>query len=758
MTKRYAWRLALAAVLGPAAAIHCGVDGERPPVTEPEGKDGSTDTSSAVVDAGPSDDVGDASSDVDAPVVDAGPPSFSTSRKEIDFGQVGCGKSKPPIVFSLNNTGTSNFTWSAKLLAGATSQFTITPSSGTLGPSASETITVTMNDVPFPGTTTAGFYDDVLTLAATTSTTPGAPRTQTDIPIKLTAMGAIVRFSPSAVVFGAVPLNQTASASFGILNEGNAEIELELIGNNQRFATPPLSPVIIGAGKSATRTVTFSAVDVTPQTGEIKLSSSIPTNSLCAPLPSKGLTVSGVGSNGTAAITPASISFGDGGYVDCGKQADAMPINIKNTGNAAFDWTAKLSSGSTFYTLSPTSGTVQPDQTTAIQVIPKAIPQTSAVTQDLYAGTVEITTTAVNDPVHVVSLHQTARGIILNSSIGTSLDFGGVKISTTATKTFSLTNDGNVPVTASLTINGPPFTVTPSVALGPNETKAPTIEFTPTSGASYSDTLVVTAPPATGNGPARCAPLPANAALKGSGSTSISVSPSSLSFGLVDCGTAASYQTVTLTNTGPATTFTAVLGKDASASYTLANHADGTPVPVATPVAVGAGATYTLRVIPKTIAAPASTTANAFGDTLTLTTTSPGDAPKVVQLNMTARGAFLILSPVSITGQDDACSHTKFYNFQVINSGNLPGDYTVAAVPRAGANPDTFKINLSQGSLFGGQSQAGVLEMFTPTTKETPSVPHQYLGDIVLTPKAGTILCSDAQPKAPLSLDSACHY
>ena len=756
MRKRLAWRLGLGVVIG-AGALHCGVAGERPPVAGPEEDDASTDTGATLPDAGSKENLRDAADDV-VTTVDAGPPAFSTSRKEIDFGEVGCGKSHAPITFSLNNTGASTFSWSAKLLAGATSQFTITPAEGTLDPSASETVTVTMNEVPFPGTTTAGFYDDVLSLVATTSTTPGAPSTHADIPIKLTAMGAIVRFSPSAVVFGAVPLNQQSSNPFTIVNDGNAEVELDLVGSNPRFVTSPLGPVIVPAGGSATRTVTFSAIDVTPQTGEISLESSNPANSLCAPLPTKGLTVSGVGSNGSVAISPPSISFGTNGYVDCGTQASAQTINIQNTGNAAFDWSANLSSGANFYTLSPTSGIVQPGQTTNVQVIPKPIPQTSAVTQDLYAGTVEITTTAVNDPLHVVSLHQTARGIILSSSIGTALDFGGVKISTTATKTFSLTNDGNVPVTASLSINGAPFSVTPTVALGPNETKSPIIEFTPTSGASYSDTLVVTAPPPASGGPARCAPLPANAALKGSGSTAISVSPSSLSFGLVDCGTAATHQTVTLTNTGPATTFTAVFGKDASSPYTLANDATGTAIPVATPIAVAAGETYTLRVIPKSITAPASTTANAFGDTLTLTTTSPGDAPKIVQLNMTARGAFLALNPVSIAGQDDVCGHTKFYNFQVINSGNLPGDYTVAAVPRSSVEPETFKINLSEGSLFGGQSQAGVLEMLTPTIKENPGVPHQYLGDIVLTPKAGTVLCSDAQPKAPLSLDSACHY
>ena len=753
MRKRsLAWRLALGAGFG-ATALHCSVTGERPEVDNLIREAGvqETGSNSVIIDAGSGDAEVDAESTAPA---DAGPPVFSTSRKEIDFGEVGCGKKANAVTFSLNNNGTAPFKWSSKLLAGGTSQFKISPASGTILPSDSETITVEMEEVPFPGTTTAGFYDDALTITAVTATDPPGQKGEVSIPIKLTAKGAIVRFSPSAVVFGSVALNESSSATFNLINDGNADVELNLVSDNDRFPTSPLGPVVIEAGKSTSRTVAFTAIDVTPQTGTVTLTNTNPNNSLCAALPSQGLAVSGVGSNGAVSISPASISFGSSGYVDCGTQAAAQSIELKNTGNAAFNWEAKLSSGATHYTLSPTSGTVQPSQTTAVQVIPKPIPATSAVTDDLYAGTVEITTTAVNDPVHIINLHQTARGIILKSSIGTSLDFGGVKILTTATKTFSLTNDGNVPVTAQLSTSSP-FAVTSTIQLGANDTQAPEISYTPPAAGTNDGTLVITTPLPANGGPARCAPLPANASLKGAGSTQVSVSPSSLSFGLVDCGSTANYQTLTLTNTGPALTFTATFGKDSSSPYTLANDADGAPLQPATPIAVGAGATYKIRVIPQQVVAPASTAANAFGDTLTLTTTSSGDTPKVVNLNMTARGAFLAISPINIQGTDNVCNHTKFYNFKVENKGNLQGDYTIAAVPRQGTPAGTFKINLSSGSLIGGGSQDGVLEMLSAPKSISPGT-QQYLGDIVLSPAGGTILCSDAQPKAPLSLDAPC--
>src|SRR5262249_46989684 len=151
----------------------------------------------------------------------------------------------------------------------------------------------------------------------------------------------------------------------------------------------------------------------------------------------------------------------------------------------------------------------------------------------------------------------------------------------------------------------------------------------------------------------------------------VSVTPASLNFGLVNCGTTAPYQTITISNTGPAKSFVPTLGKDLTSPYTLANDADGSPVATTTPIALASAATYTMRVVPVQLTPPASTAANAFGDTLTITTNSSGDSPHVIQLNQTARGAFLSLTPLSIAATDSTCSHVTFNNFSITNSGNV---------------------------------------------------------------------------------------
>ena len=228
-------------------------------------------------------------------------------------------------------------------------------------------------------------------------------------------------------------------------------------------------------------------------------------------------------------------------------QAGSETVTIQNLGNAPFNWTATRSSGAAFYSLSPSSGTVPAMTSATFQVVPATIPQTSAVTSDLYAGTVEVTTTAVNDSVHIIQLHETARGAILVSSLAATLPFGAVKLGTTSSQQFSVTNNGNVATTANFAVGSAVYAVTASAMLDKNQTKAPSVSFSPTAVQPYADTLVMTSTV----GVPRCAPLPGSTALTGSGTTAVSVAPSSLNFGLVDCKTKAGYQTVTISNAGP---------------------------------------------------------------------------------------------------------------------------------------------------------------------------------------------------------------
>src|ERR1019366_2062407 len=144
---------------------------------------------------------------------------------------------------------------------------------------------------------------------------------------------------------------------------------------------------------------------------------------------------------GGAVVTTTSVSFGDGGLVGCGTQAQPQTITIDNNTCAPIMFTTTLTSGGMFYGVTPNMGMVPALMSQTVTVNPNPIPQISAVTPDLYEGTLSISTTAPGDPGHIVQLHMTAYGAILASpQFGTTLAFPPVSIGLTASTQFSVTN------------------------------------------------------------------------------------------------------------------------------------------------------------------------------------------------------------------------------------------------------------------------------------------------------------------------------
>jgi hypothetical protein len=454
-----------------------------------------------------------------------------------------------------------------------------------------------------------------------------------------------------------------------------------------------------------------------------------------------------------ATVSMTSMSFGDGGLVGCGTQAQSQTVSITNETCAAFTFASVLTSGASYYAITPAQGTVPPLSSQTVTVNPAPIPQISAVTPDLYEGTLSITTTAPGDSGHIVQLHMTAYGAVLTSTVfGQSLAFGGVAIGETGSAQFSVNNNGNAATTVSFAVGSQYFRVetadggAPSFAIAANQSIAPQVTFSPTAVQPYTDAINTTVLAGT----PLCATPPAITLLTGQGTTGVSVQPTNLAFGLVQCGQpAAAYQTITISNTGAAITYTPTFVLGGNSPYTLAQDASGTPITPGTPIPLAAGpASTTIRVVPKTISNPATTLSDGYQDTLIITTTGSGDAPHNISLHETAQGAILALSPTSVaTSQGDGLS--TFVGFSVANTGNYPAGYALASATTQG--PDgTFTSNLTGGTLGPSTGQQGILTCIGPPGAPPP--PIQYLGTLTLTPNAGTILCADSPPPMPLSI------
>ena len=410
------------------------------------------------------------------------------------------------------------------------------------------------------------------------------------------------------------------------------------------------------------------------------------------------------------------IYFGDRGFVDCGHAATSVPVTIANTGGGTLSWTAALSVGATYYTLSPASGTVNAGSSATLQVIPNAIPSTSPVTTEGYSGVLTITTNATNDTTHVVQLHETARGVILTSTLTGTFNFGGVAVNSKASSQFSLTNNGNVPAYVNLATGSQAFGVlNPALhdafpfMLDATATGAPTVTFQPAALQDYTDTMVLTvvAPPDGGAASALCAPLPANVTLQGKGTNGVAISPTNLNFGFTNCGATAAAQTIRMTNNGPDLTWSSALAKAASSPYTISPSSGS----------VSSQSSVDITITPKTVPFPSATTPDGFGDTLTITTNSPSDAPHNITLNQTARGAILVYTPTTITTHDSVAGHVSFTQFSVTNQGNYEATYqlgdgtSAGAVTNIDATSGTWSSNVVGGNLVGGAGTTGTLSV-----------------------------------------------
>lgn len=628
-----------------------------------------------------------------------GAVGFSTT--DVYFGasgRVDCGSQAASKTFTIHNTGNRAFAWTATLAKGASSPYTVTPSSGTVpANNGAVTVTVATAAIPAQAYTALDGFGDTLTIV-----TDVANDVSHAIALHQTANGAILTFSQPSVDFGQVPVNNTANAPFAILNDGNTSPTVTLASDNPKFTLDPASPLSVPGTAALFLTGTYApGTAVTPESASVQLSVDAG-DPLCAPLPA-ALAMTGQGTSGSVSYSPVALDFG---AVDCGATAAARTVTFRNAGNQAYTVTPALGrdAGSPFtVTMVPPSGVAAVDGgTVVITVAPRAIPQTSAVTPNLYGDTLTVRTDVAADSPHDIPLRLTAHGAIFAIS-ATSLDFGSVAVGATASSQFTVTNNGNATGTLAFTPGQPAiFTMPASAAVAANTSSGQTGSFTPVGSRSYSDTATIAA----ASGTVLCQPLPFTAiSLAGVGTASnvVALSASSLSFGaggLVPCGTTAAAQTVTVTNnSSQALSLALTLAAGASSPYTVSG-----------PASVAAGASATVTVTPKAVPATSSTAVDAFADTLSIAASGgPVSETHTVALHETAQGAVLTFNPTALAFTANWGS-SQAKNFTVTNSGNVSAPYTLAL---SGANAADFAVSPTAGAAPSGASGSETAT-FTP--------------------------------------------
>ncbi len=638
-------------------------------------------------------------------------------------GRVDCGTRAASRTFTLRNSGNQAFAWTGTLSKGTNSPFTFTPTSGTV-PASNGSIVITVSATPIPAQalTSLDAFGDILTIVTDVANDVSHP-----INLHQTANGAILSFAPGTVDFGQVPVDNTATAPFAVINDGNTSPSITLTPDNAAFTLTPATALVAPGSSSTALTGTFApGSSVVAQSGLVALSLDAG-EPLCAPLPDP-LTMTGQGTMGSVSYSPVALDFG---AVNCGATPTAKTVTFRNNGNQIYTVTPSLGrdAGSPYVvSMNPASGVVAIDGgTLVITVAPNPVPQTSAVTPNLYGDTLTVTTDVLSDSPHNIPLRLTARGSVFAIS-SSSINFGSVTVGATANGQFTVSNSGNAAGVLVFSPIAPQVFGMPANALvNAGSSSIESATFSPAMQTNYSDMAAVTRAPAT----VLCQPLPFTSlslAGIGTGGNVVALSAASLNFGLVPCGTTAMPKTVTVTNNSSnQLAFDYALAGDASSPYTVSG-----------PPSIAAQMTGTVTITPKPVPATSSTVADAFADTLTITASGgPINETHTVALHETAQGAVLTLNPGALTFSGNGSK-----NFTVNNAGNLAAAFTLTL---GGTDPGRFSVSPTSGTATGGSSVTEAVTYGRPVVW----LGATYTAGVTLSSSVG--LCAPLPGTLPLS-------
>jgi hypothetical protein len=360
----------------------------------------------------------------------------------------------------------------------------------------------------------------------------------------------------------------------------------------------------------------------------------------------------------------------DLGEHDCGGTSPSEQIlTILNVGTQILVYQATLEDTRVFRIASQASGVIAPGTEGQIRL------SVNPAAPDAVAGAEDSTLLILvsNDPQRprlLLPVRRRTRGATL---VAAAVDFGDVPSTEgRVTRGVAISNVGNRPARVALAApTHADFSVSwaeaPSpVLIEPGQTwQGATVHFTPRSiGHAEAEMPLVARGAVCGT----VAPM----SLRAHATRGLAVvSPLAIDFGDTPCGQLAAPREVDLRNAGTgAFTFVASLGRSDS-PYQLST-AQGTVPP---------GTTLRLVVSPRPIPSRSDVTRNRYGDTLTLTTSAPGDTPHVVDLYQTASGAILEFAVDQVVFGKQAAASQAQRSVLLTNRGNQGAYVALQAVP-----------------------------------------------------------------------------
>jgi hypothetical protein len=538
-------------------------------------------------------------------------PTDSLSTNGLAFPSTVIGQSSSPLTVTLTNSGGEPLTNIGTSLSGTSaSQFSVTSNcSTTLSPASSCAFSVVFS--PISNTTLTGtlvitdslraqsvslkgngLKPPVLSLSKSSLSFPGTQQSVTSSPLTLTISNT-----------GGAPLVQP---SFAFTGSGAAAFTTSattcgatLAAQASCTVSTTFTPVAAGA-TSATITVSTSTLGVTPVT---------------ATLTGTGLTPPSIG------LSPASLNLGS---VTVGNSSALFSVHVTNIGQVALNLPTfsigNLSAGAAsddFALSAPTDITacaaaLNPGASCYIQIT-----FTPSVVGTETATLTAASTNAIPASVSIPLIGAGTPPVVL-STTPASLSFGSLSVGvTSATQIITLSNTGRQAASSlTLAFTGPYATVptltTCGSTLGIKASCAIGITFTPIASGSQPGSLTLSV------SNLDVSPLVIPFSGTGLAVGGIALTPSEMTFGSVLINTASASQTLTITNSGQAS-LNGLKLQITNSTFSTSNVTCGSTLT--------AGNSCTAAIAFKT------TTTGSQTGTLTVSTTSAGVPPTVLQLS-----------------------------------------------------------------------------------------------------------------------------
>ena len=573
------------------------------------------------------------------------------SPTSLNFGTVNLGVGSSPQTVTLTNAGASALSIANIAASALFSQTNTCGSSLAAGANCSVSVVFTP--------TATGTTNGSLTI---TDSAEGSPQT---VVLSGSGNGATVSFSPSSLSFGNQAVNTTsAGQTVTMTNTGNAALNITSITASGQYAIAGSTcGTTLTASSNCSFTVTFTPTQAGTISGSVTVADSGYPNPQSVPL-------TGVGTQGIATLSPASLTFG----VQLLNTSSApQTVTLTNTGNGPI--TISSISNLTSFTQTNNCGTtVAVGANCSINVTFKP------ANINVLTGTININDNAASSP-QKISVSGTGTQISL---IPTSLNFGTVSVGTTSSAmTVTLTNVGS----NSATVSSASFTGTNSTDFAQTNTCGTSV------GAGASCVFSVTFTP--GGAGTRTATLniydsggasPQAVALSGTGYSNAngpvaSFNPTGLSFGNQNYKTKSKVMTVTLTNTGSsALTITSIAG---GGDYAETNTC---------PPSLSAGANCSISVT------FTPTIVGADNGNLSVTDNAP-NSPQTVPLTGSGVGALANLVPASMTFAVQLIGTTSAAQTATLsNTGNAALSITSIVAPTNFAQTNNCGSSLAAGA------------------------------------------------------------